>query len=93
MLEDKEAAQYIHGIAIHWYSGDHFEQIDMFNRMYPDKDVVFSEGCYEYSYGKSDTVKIGERYAHDMIGNFSNNCNMFCGLNFAIKLSLRVLEI
>ncbi len=85
MLDDKDAAKYIYGIAMHWYSGDHFEQLEMFNRLYPDKDIVFSEGCYEYSLGASDTVKIGEKYAHDMIGNFNNNCNIFCDWNLLLN--------
>ena len=84
MLGDKEAEKYIHGIAFHWYSGDHFEQLEMFHKLYPNKDIVFTEGCYEYSLGESDTVKIGEKYAHDMIGNFNNYCNTFCDWNLLL---------
>ena len=85
MLNDPEAAKYIYGAAFHWYSGDHFEQLDMFQKMYPDKKLVFSEGCYEYSIGKEDTYKIGEKYAHDMIGNFNNYCTMFCDWNLLLN--------
>jgi glucosylceramidase len=85
VLDDKETEKYIYGIACHWYSGDHFEQLEMFNKLYPDKDIVFSEGCYEYSLGASDTVKIGEKYAHDMIGNFNNYCNSFCDWNLLLN--------
>ncbi|MBQ7974182.1 MAG: glycoside hydrolase family 30 protein [Clostridia bacterium] len=85
MLGDKKAAQYIHGITFHWYSGDHFEQLEMFHKLYPDKDLVFSEGCYEYSLGEQDTVKIGEKYAHDIIGNFNNYCNSFCDWNLVLN--------
>lgn len=84
MLDDKDAAKYIGGIAFHWYSGDHFEQLEMAHKLYPDVDLVFSEGCYEYSLGESDTVKIGEKYAHDMIGNFNNYCNIFCDWNLLL---------
>ena len=84
MLSDKDAAEYISGIAFHWYSGDHFEQLEMFHNLYPNKEIVFSEGCYEYSRGALDTVKIGERYAHDMIGNFNNYCNSFCDWNLIL---------
>lgn len=87
VLGDKDAEKYISGIAVHWYSGDHFEQLNMFNKLYPDKDIVFSEGCYEYSRGASDTVKIGERYAHDMIGDFNNYCNVFCDWNLILNES------
>lgn len=81
---DEETQEYISGLAFHWYSGDHFEQLEMFNKMYPDKDIVFSEGCYEYSLGEADTIKIGERYAHDMIGNLNNYCNTFCDWNLIL---------
>lgn len=84
MLNDKESEKYIHGIGIHWYSGDHFEQLEMFHKLYPDKDIVFTEGCYEYSLGSADTVRIGEKYAHDMIGNFNNYCNAFCDWNLLL---------
>lgn len=84
MLEDPDCAKYIYGLAFHWYSGDHFEQLDMFKKLYPDKELVFSEGCYEYCLGDADTVKIGERYAHDMIGNFNNHCSIFCDWNLLL---------
>lgn len=85
VLGDGYTAKYLCGIAVHWYSGDHFEQLQMFHQLYPDKNIVFSEGCYEYSLGKTDTVKIGEKYAHDMIGNFNNYCNIFCDWNLILN--------
>ncbi len=84
MLNDKDAASYIDAIAVHWYSGNHFEQLDMFHKMYPDKKIVFSEGCYEYSLGKIDTWSIGEKYAYDMIGDFNNYCNAFTDWNMVL---------
>lgn len=84
MLGDEEAAKYIYGLAFHWYSGDHFEELEMFNKCYPDKKLVFTEGCYEYSLGAMDTVKIGEKYAHDMIGDFNNYCTIFCDWNLLL---------
>ena len=85
MLSDSESRKYVDGIAIHWYTGDHFEQLEMFHKLYPDMDIVFSEGCYEYCKGSADTVKIGEKYAHDMIGNFNNYCNTFCDWNLILN--------
>ncbi|MBO5007477.1 MAG: glucosylceramidase [Clostridia bacterium] len=84
VLGDRDTMEYVDGIAFHWYSGDHFEQLEMFNKLYPEKDIVFSEGCYEYSLGKKETVQIGEKYAHDMIGNFNNYCNVFCDWNLVL---------
>ena len=85
MLEGELGKKYVDGIAFHWYSGDHFEELEMFHKTYPDKELVFSEGCYEYSYGMLDTIKIGEKYAHDMIGNFNNYCNAFIDWNLLLN--------
>lgn len=88
MLEDADAAGYIYGIAVHWYSGDHFEQLDMFNKLFPGKDIVFSEGCHEYgsnTRSSVDSVKVAERYAHDIIGNFNNYCNIYCDWNLLLN--------
>lgn len=84
LLGDENAEKYIHGIGFHWYSGDHFEQLGMFHKLYPDKEIVFTEGCYEYSYGKQEMYKIGEKYAHDMIGDFNNYCNKFIDWNLLL---------
>ena len=79
------AADLVDGLAFHWYSGDYFEELEMFHKLYPHLDLVFSEGCYEYSLGSLDTSKIGEKYAHDMIGNFNNYCNSFCDWNLLLN--------
>lgn len=85
MLSDEHAEKYIEGIAFHWYSGDYFEELEMFHKLYPNKKLIFSEGCYEYSRGMEDTWKIGERYAHDIIGNFNNYCNAFIDWNLLLN--------
>ena len=85
VLTDSEINNYIDGVAFHWYRGDHFENLSIFHDLYPDKDIVFSEGCYEYSLGELDTVKIGEKYAHDIIGNFNNFCTTFCDWNLLLN--------
>lgn len=81
---DEQTKEFFDGVAFHWYSGDHFGELDVFHKLYPDMDIIFSEGCYEYSRGVLDTVKIGERYAHDIIGNFNNYCNAFCDWNLVL---------
>ena len=85
VLSDSETADYVDGVACHWYRGDHFDNLAIFHELYPNKDIVFSEGCYEYSLGEMNTVKIGEKYAHDIIGNFNNYCNAFCDWNLLLN--------
>lgn len=70
IFRNKAAYECVDGVAVHWYTGDHFEAIEAVKRMYPDKKVFFTEGCVEYSrFADSGEVQKAEMYAHDMIGN------------------------
>lgn len=73
LLQNKEAEQYISGMAVHWYTGDHFENLALIREKFPEKELFFTEGCVEYSrFSESNGVEKAEMYAHDMIGNFKN---------------------
>ncbi|MDO4311783.1 MAG: glycoside hydrolase family 30 beta sandwich domain-containing protein [Eubacteriales bacterium] len=75
-LIDSEMKENIAGVAFHWYSGDHFEQLSMIGKLFPDKRLVFSEGCVEYSrFGKDDHLAHARMYAHDMIGNLNHGAD------------------
>ena len=72
MLGDEEAAAFVAGIAVHWYSGDHFEQLRMFKERWPEKDILFSECCCGIrERTEHDAWRQGEAYAHDIIGNLN----------------------
>ncbi len=67
---DEKTRKAVSGIAVHWYTGDHFEAIEAVKKMYPEKQVIFTEGCVEYSrFADSGEVQKAEMYAHDMLGN------------------------
>ncbi|WP_028558763.1 glycoside hydrolase family 30 protein [Paenibacillus pinihumi] len=68
---DEKASKYIWGIGFHWYSGDHFEALSAVHDRFPDKQLVFTEGCHEGGV-QIGSWKSGERYAHDIIGNLNN---------------------
>ncbi|MCM1107121.1 MAG: glucosylceramidase [Blautia sp.] len=69
-MENPKAAGYIKGAAVHWYTGDHFEAIEMVKKCYPGAKVIFSEGCVEYSrFADTRETYKAEMYAHDMLGN------------------------
>lgn len=60
------------GVAFHWYSGDHFENLEILRKLYPDKKLYFTEGCVEYSrFEGSDQLGNAQRYAHQMLGNLN----------------------
>lgn len=58
ILQDEQMASYVGGIAFHWYSGDHFENIALCKKHFPNLDLVFSEGCVELT---STTTAIAEK--------------------------------
>ena len=72
VFSDRETESRIGGIAFHWYTGDHFENIRMAHELYPDKRLVFSEGCVEHSVFGTDAELTGAvHYAHEYIGDLN----------------------
>lgn len=55
ILNDPKAAQYIWGIGYHWYEtwtggGMLFDNVKMVNQTFPNKNLLFTEGCVESCY-------------------------------------------
>ena len=82
---DPSTEHMITGAAFHWYSGDHFETLRLVRRLYPKLELLFSEGCIEFSRFCMDGQLTNARlYAHDMIGNFNAGMNTFFDWNIAL---------
>lgn len=82
---DEETDQMVAGIAFHWYSGDHFEALQMIKEKFPNKKLLLSEACIEYSkFTATDYLKNAQKYAHDIIGNFNNGMNTFLDWNIVL---------
>lgn len=85
IIEDTEADQFVSGVAFHWYSGDHFENVALVREKYPNKELIFTEGCVEYSrFADSNEVYKAQMYAHDMIGNFNAGMNGYIDWNLLL---------
>jgi glucosylceramidase len=69
---DKDTDHMIDGVAFHWYSGDHFGSVQVTSEAYPDKQIIFTEGCVEYSRFGADQLHNAQMYAHDIMGNLNN---------------------
>jgi glucosylceramidase len=65
---DPAAAQYIWGTAFHWYVGDWFENVQKLHDVYPDKKLLFTEGCQEGGPHLGEW-SLGERYARSLIND------------------------
>jgi glucosylceramidase len=78
ILDDPEANKYVWGIGFHWYenwSGGEmmFENVGKVQEMYPNKNLLFTEGCVEkFDAKKYQLWKNGERYGKSMINDFNN---------------------
>lgn len=85
ILSNDSAKQAISGIACHWYSGDHFESVQMVRDEFPEKEIISTEGCVEYSrYKQNNQVRNAEIYAHDMIGNLNSGLNAYIDWNILL---------
>ena len=97
---DDETAGIIEGIAFHWYSGDHFESLDMARTLFPDKKLMGSECCALHPPGKTSPFaalsgvngpSIAEveyedaaAYGHDIIGDLNNGMNRWIDWNLCV---------
>ena len=71
VFEDPIANKYTWGTGFHWYNGDNFHNVKKLHDMYPDKHLIFTEGCQEG--GTHDgSWKLGERYANSIINDLNN---------------------
>lgn len=70
VYKDPDAAKYVWGAGFHWYGEPHFDQVQLTHDAWPDKQLLFTEGCQEGGphLGSWD---LGERYAHNIINDLN----------------------
>ncbi len=77
-LLDPEVSKYVWGIGYHWYetwtgSTMMFENVKRTAEAFPDKNLIFTEGCKEkFSMDSISNWSLGERYGLSMINDFNN---------------------
>lgn len=77
----------VEGVAFHFYTGDHFESLQMLSRRFPEKKLIFTEGCMEYSREKHG-INVWEhamRYAHEYIGDMRNGTTILFDWNIYLN--------
>ncbi len=78
IFSDPEASKYAWGMGFHWYESwsgglPMFENVEFANKAYPDKKLLFTEGCVErFDPKKYQFWANGERYGRSMINDFNN---------------------
>lgn len=69
------------GVAFHWYSGSHFENIALCREKYPDKLLIHTEGCFGYTPNKS----YADDYATDIAEDLNAGANGYIDWNILLN--------
>lgn len=69
VLGDPETARHVWGVGLHWYVSNDFAASGRVHDRFPDKPLLFTEGCWEGG-DKIGDWGHGEGYALQMMGDF-----------------------
>ena len=82
---DEETDPMIAGAAFHWYSGDHFEALDLCSERYPSKKLIVSESCIEYyKFDVSDANGAALWLSHELMGDLNHGTSAFIDWNLLL---------
>lgn len=80
------ALDYASGIAFHWYTGTHFENLKILHELFPNKLLIHTEGCTGYSKFKpEDELFNAQMYANEIIGDLNSGVNGFIDWNLVLN--------
>nr|CAD7411103.1 unnamed protein product [Timema cristinae] len=89
VLSDEAAAQYVSGIAVHWYRDTRTNDsvLEQTHKMHPDKFLFYTEACNLVRVKTSDfgDWEIGEKYATSMMQAFNNWVSGWTDWNLAVN--------
>lgn len=73
ILSDPDAAKYVWGTAVHWYTGDQFNNVNATHFLFPHKHILATEATESREKDpQNPTWSKGEHYAHDIMGDMNN---------------------
>lgn len=82
---DEHTDSMISGLAFHWYSGDHFETMDLVKQRFPSKKLILSESCLEYSKFQKENLNEGIfALVHEIIGDLNHGMALFHDWNLCL---------
>jgi glucosylceramidase len=71
IFSDAQAAKYVWGTGFHWYVENHFDHVQQVHDAWPDKFLLFTEGCQEGG-PHLGNYSLGERYGHSIINDLNH---------------------
>ena len=82
---DEDTDKMVTGAAFHWYSGDHFEALDLCKKQFPEKKLIVSESCIEYyKFDVSDPVGPAIKLSHELMGDLNHGMTAFYDWNLLL---------
>ncbi len=79
----KGADEAIWGMGFHWYSGDHYEVLDLFRAAYPEKPIFETELCHESSESFDDDFR-NMQYAREYVSCLRHGASGICDWNLML---------
>lgn len=80
-----DTRQMVSGVACHWYSGDHFESLDLVQKQFPNLKLIISESCIEYRwYAAEDAFGNAGKLSHEIIGDLNHGICAFYDWNLLL---------
>lgn len=86
VFSDKQANKFTWGIGYHWYVSDEHANVNRVFREFPDKRIIFTEGCIEGG-AKPGQWDRGEIYARSMINDFNNGASGWIDWNMVLDIN------
>ena len=88
-----EAREIVWGVAYHWYVSEQSEILSMVHDKFPEKHLIFSEGCVELVNSSGSTSskegigawKHGETYGRNIIKDFNNYSEAWIDWNLLLN--------
>jgi glucosylceramidase len=70
IYDDPECSRFVWGAAFHWYGGDFFDNVQRVHDAWPDKRLLFTEGCMEGGPHLGEWA-MGERYGASIVNDLN----------------------
>ncbi|MFA9397054.1 MAG: glycoside hydrolase family 30 beta sandwich domain-containing protein [Clostridiaceae bacterium] len=92
-LSNKKVKDYVWGVGYHWYVCDKSENLSVLHALYPDKHILFTEGCVELTNTALNSKAVGNPgewghggiYGRNIIRDFNNYCEGFIDWNLVLN--------
>ena len=82
-LSDFTEKEKVDGMAVHGYMGDHFDALDIYRKIYPDKRLVLSEFCMGYK-DRDNKKKQLKTYFHEIAGDIAHGVDTVIDWNLIL---------